>query len=76
MSQSAVNSRKTPLRINAFREKPTITPPLAWDKWTQQWRLVLWVKEGIRLETSLNGPPQATTYPPEPVFEEPVENHT
>ena len=28
MAQSAVDSRKTPLHIDAFWEKATITPPL------------------------------------------------
>ena len=76
MAQSAVDSRKTLLHIDAFREKPTITPPLSWDKWTQEWRLALLVKEVIQLETFLNRPPTKTSYPPEPVYEEPVENHT
>ena len=29
-----------------------------------------------QLETFINGPPPAVTYPPEPTYEEPVENHT
>ena len=59
-----------------FWEKPTATPPLTWDKWTQQWKLALLVKEGIQLDNLLNNPPTAVTYPPEPIYEEPVENHT
>ena len=76
MAQSAAHSRKTPLNIDAFWEKPTITPPLSWDKWTQQWKLALLAKEGIQIETLINGPPSAVTYPPEPTYEGPVENHT
>ena len=68
MAQSAADSRKTPLHIDAFWEKPTIAPPLSWDKWTQQWKLALLVKEEIHLETLINGPPSAVTYPPEPTL--------
>ena len=65
MRQSAVHTRKTPPHINAF-----------WEKWTQQWKLALLAKEGIQLEILLNGPPTVVFYPPEPVYEEPVENYT
>ena len=33
-------------------------------------------KEGIQLELLLKEPPATVTYPPEPTYEEPVENHT
>ena len=33
-------------------------------------------KEGIQLDTLINGPPSAVTYPTEPTYEELVENHT
>ena len=33
-------------------------------------------KEGIQLDNLLNDRPTAVTYPPEPNYEEPVENHT
>ena len=36
MAQSATESRKTPLHVDAFWEKPNVTPPLSWNKWTQQ----------------------------------------
>ena len=76
MAQSAADSKKTPLHIEAFWEKPTVTPPLTWEKWTQQWKLALLAKEGVQLDTLLNDPPGTVTYPPEPTYEEPVENHT
>ena len=76
MAQSAIDSRKTPLLNDAFREKPTIKPALPWDKWTQQWKLAFWAKEGIQMETMINGPPTAVTLPSEPTHEEPVQNHT
>ena len=70
------DSKKTPLHIEAFWEKLTATPPLTWDKWTQQWKLALLAKERIQLDTLLDDPTATVTYPPEPVYEEPVENHT
>ena len=73
MAQSATDSRKTPLLIYAFREKATVTPILSWEKWRQ---LALLKKEGIQLEVLLKRPPPGVTYPPKPVYEEPVENHT
>ena len=76
MAQSAAESKKTPLHVDAFWEKPTATPSLTWEKWTQQWMLALLAKEGIQLDNLLNDPSTAVTYPPEPTYEEPVENHT
>ena len=76
MAQSAADSKKTSLHIEEFWEKPTATPPLTWDKWTQQWKLALLAKEGIQLDNLLNDPPSTVTYPLEPIYEEPVENHT
>ena len=76
MAQSAVGSKKTPLHIEAFWEKPTATPPLTRDKWTQQWKLAVLAKEGILLDNRLYAPPSTVTYPSEPTYEEPVENHT
>ena len=76
MAQSAADSKKTPLLIEAFWEKPTATPPLKRDKWTQQWKPALLAKEGIQLDNLLNDPPVTVTFPPEPTYEEPVENHT
>ena len=40
------------------------------------WKLALLAKEGIQLDNLLNDPPATVTYPPEPTYEEPVENHT
>ena len=76
MAQSATESMKTPRHIEAFWEKPTATPPLTWDKWTQQWKLAPLANKGIQLDNLLNDPSAAVTYPPEPIYEEPVENHT
>ena len=76
MTQSAAESKKTPLHVYDFWEKPTATPSLTWDKWTQQWKLALLAKEGILLDNLLYDPPTVVTYPPEPAYEEPVENHT
>ena len=61
MEQSALDSRKTPLLIDAFWKKPFIKAQLSWEKWTQQWKLALLAKKGIQLERLLNGPPSAFT---------------
>ena len=76
MAQSATESKKTPPHTEAFWEKPTATPSLTCDKWIQQWKLALLAKEGIQLDNLLNDPTPAVTYPTEPIYEEPVENHT
>ena len=76
MAQSAAESKNTPLHVDAFWEKPTATPTLMWDKWTQQWKLALLAKEGIQLELLLKEPPATVTYPLELTYEEPLENHT
>ena len=76
MAPSTIDSRKTPLHINAFGEKPTIAPTFSWDKGTQQWNFALLVKEEFQLETLLNGPPTAVTYPPGPTYGESVENYS
>ena len=76
MAQSTTDSRKTPLHIDAFWAKATITPPLSWEKWTQQWKLAFLAIDGIQLEIFLNGPPTGFTYPPKFFYEESVENHT
>ena len=76
MTQSATDSKKTPLHIEAFWEKLAATLPLTCDKWTQQWKLALLAKEGIQLDNLLKDPHATVTCPPEPTYEEPVENHT
>ena len=38
--------------------------------------MALLAKEGIQLDNLLNDHPSTETYPPEPTYEEPVENHT
>ena len=47
MAHSSFDARKTPLYIDAFWEKQTISPLLSWDKWSQQWKLALLAKEGF-----------------------------
>ena len=76
LAQSAADTRKTHFHIDAFWEKPTVTPSLLWDKWSQQWKLAMLAKEGSQWETLQFGPPPAATYPPEQVYEDPMENQT
>ena len=76
MEQSSGDFKKTPLHIDAFWEKLTVTPPLSWDKWAQQRELILMAKKGMQHESLINRPSSTVTYLPEPTYEEPVENHT
>ena len=76
MAQAAAESRKTPLHVAAFWEKTTVTPPLSWYKWSKQWKFALLAKEGIQFDLLLNGSHSTVPHPPEPTYEEPVENHT
>ena len=76
MAQSQKGSRKIILHIDVFWEKSTVTPPLLWEKWTTQWNPALLAKEGLHLETLLNGQPAVFDYPREPTYKEAVEGHT
>ena len=77
MAESATDSRKNfLLHIDAFWEKATITPLFSNENWTKRWKSALLAKEWIQLQIFLNGPPTAGTYPPEPLYEESVENPT
>ena len=76
MAQSATDSRKFLLHIDAFWEKANITHPLSWEKWKQQRKLAKFAKDRFQLEILLKGPHTAVTYPHKPVYEDPVEKHT
>ena len=45
MAQSA--TKRTPLGIEPFWDKPTPDPPLRWEKWRVQYKLALLAKENI-----------------------------
>ena len=75
MAQSATKERAI-LGIEPFWEKPTLEPPLQWDRWQVMLKLAIMAKEGISIDTLLDDPPDKVTLPPEPIYEEDVQNGT
>ena len=65
-------NKRTPLGIDAFREKATPDPPLCWKKQRVQYKLVLLAKENIILDTLLGPKPEMVDLPFEPIYEETV----
>ena len=61
MAQPA--TKRTPLGIDAFWDKPTPDPPLRWEKWRVQYKLALLVKENIILDTLLGPKPEMWNFP-------------
>ena len=59
MAQSARESRKTPLSIEPFWERPTSDPPIRWEKWRIQVKLAILARENITIDTLLQ--PKPTT---------------
>ena len=77
MAQSALkDSGKFPLRIQPFWKKATLEPPLRWEYWRTQLKLAILAREGIVVDRLLADPPEHVTLPPEPAFEDAVENPT
>ena len=68
MAQSA--TKRTPLGIDPFWDKPTPDPPLRWEKWRVQYKLALLAKENIILDTLLGPKPDTVELPLEPIYEE------
>ena len=75
MAQSATKERAL-LGIEPFWDKPTLEPPLRWERWQIMLKLAIMAKEGISIETLLEDPPDKVTLPPEPIYEADVENST
>ena len=75
MAQSASKERAL-LGIEPFWEKPTLEPPLRWDRWQIMLKLAIMAKEGISIDILLEDPPDQVTLPPEPIYEDDVENST
>ena len=59
MAQPARKSRKTPLSIEPFWERPTSGPPNRWEKRRIQVKLAILARENITLDTLLQ--PKPTT---------------
>ena len=70
MAQSA--TKRTPLGINPFSDKPTPDPPLRWEKWRVQYKMTLLAKENIILDTLLGPKPEMVELPLEPIYEETI----
>ena len=75
MAESAVKERAL-LGIERFWEKPTLEPPLRWDRWQIMLKLATLAKEDISIDTLRDDPPDKITFPPEPIYENNVENST
>ena len=73
MAQSATKERAL-LGIQPFWEKPTLEPPLRWDRWQIMLKLAIMAKEGISINILLEGPPDKVILPPELKYEDNVEN--
>ena len=70
MAQS--DTIRTPLGIDPFWDKPTLDPPLRWEKWRVQYKLALLAKANIILDTLLGPKPEMVELPLEPIYEETI----
>ena len=75
MAQSSGKERAL-LGIESFWEKPTLEPPLRWDRWQIMLKLAIMAKEGISIDTLRDDPPNKVTLPPAPLYDDNVENST
>ena len=75
MVQLATKERAI-LGIEPFWEKATLEPPLRWDRWQIMLELAIMAKEGISIDILLADPPDKVVLPPEPIYEDNVENST
>ena len=77
MAQSALkDSGKSPLGIQPFWEKAILEPPLRWEYWRTQLKPAILAREGIVVDILLADPPEHVILPPEPAYEDAVENPT
>ena len=75
MAQSATKERAL-LGIEPFWEKPTLEPPLRWDRWQIKLKLAIMAKEDISIDILLGDPSDRVILPPEPIYEADAENST
>ena len=77
MAQSATkDSGKSPLGIQPFWEKATLEPPIRWEFWRIQLKIAILAREGIEVDLLLVDPPEHVLLPPEPAYEDAVDNPT
>ena len=74
MAQSARESRKTPLSMEPFWERPTSDPPIRWEKWRIEVKLAILAHEIITLDTLLQPKPTMVRLPAEPKYEMAIED--
>ena len=75
MAQLAVIERAL-LGIGPFWEKPTLEPPLRWDRRQIMLKVAILAKEDISNDTLREDPPDKVTLPPKPIYEDNAENST
>ena len=75
MAQSATKERAL-LGTNSFWDRPTLEPPLRWERWRIILELAILFKEGISIDTLREAPPDKVTLTLEPIYEEDVDNST
>ena len=68
MAQPA--TKRTPLGIDPFWDKPTPDPPLRWENWRVQYKLALLANENFILDTLLGPKSEMVKLPLEPIYEE------
>ena len=71
MAQSATKEREL-LGVEPFWEKPTLKPPLRWDRGQIMLKLAIMAKEGVSVDILLADPPDKVILPPEPIYEDNV----
>ena len=76
MAQSARESRKTPLSIEPFWERPTSDPSVRWENWRIQVKLAILARENITLDLRLQPKPTTVRLPAEPNYEMAIEDAT
>ena len=76
MAQPARESRKTPLSIEPFWERPTSDPPIRWEKWRIRVKLAILNRENIIMDTLLQPKPTMVRLPAETKYKIPTENAT
>ena len=60
--------------LHSLESKPTLGPPIRWDRWQIMLKLAILAKEGISIDTLREDPLDKVTFPPEHIYEDNVEN--
>ena len=76
MAQSAGESRKTPLSIEPFWERPTSDLPIRREKWRIQVKLSILARMNMTLDTLPQPKPSHVRLPVEPKYEMAIKDAT